>query len=76
MRRESGASAGSSRSVCSSPVGRRTVGARACPSRHDELALAVSAGTDDWRHLVRKDRRQGREVAGVIMLDGEQIPDG
>src|SRR5208337_2442761 len=46
------------------------------PTRHDELALAVGGGPDEWRHLVREDGRQRRQVAGAIALDREQIPDG
>ncbi len=49
---------------------------RASPSRHDKLALAVGSNTDDRRHLIREDPRQGCQVAGAIVLHREQIPDG
>ncbi len=31
---------------------------------------------DDWRGIVGKDRRESRHVAGAIVLELEQAPDG
>ncbi len=49
---------------------------RHSPTRHNELALAVGANADDGGYLVGEDRRQRRQVAPAIGLDGEQIPEG
>src|SRR5271165_2187406 len=45
------------------------------PARHDEFALAVRPDPDDRRHLIGKDRRQGRKVSDAIVAHAKEIAD-
>ena len=41
-----------------------------------QLVLAIGREADNRRHLVRKDRRQRRQIASAAVLHCEEIADG
>src|SRR5208283_4359992 len=45
------------------------------PARHDEFALAVRPDPDDRRNLIRKDRREGREVSDAVVAQAKEVAD-
>jgi hypothetical protein len=48
---------------------------RHSPAHHAEGALAVGH-VNDRRRVIRKDRGEAWQVAGVVVLDVEQTPNG
>ena len=45
------------------------------PARHDEFALAIRRDPDNRRHLIRKDRREGREVSDAVVALAKEVAD-
>src|SRR5271166_3727453 len=45
------------------------------PARHDEFALAVRRDPDNRRHLIRKDRREGRKVPEAVVAQAKEVAD-
>src|SRR5271165_3517658 len=48
---------------------------RHSPARHDEFALAGRPDPDNRRHLIGKDRREGRKVSDAVVAHAKEVAD-